>query len=536
MLAALGQASQLRHFADQQRERNALRDLATQEAISGFASGDPGWIARFAQASPGLFQIGLPLVQRGQDRARFDAMRQQYSPDAAPGGAPGPSRGGTTLRGLADVPEQWRGAVAASAQLRGVDPDDLANLLQTEGSNWNPNAVSPRGAVGLGQHMPATASELGIDPRDPHQSIDGAARYLAAQQQRFGRVGGMAAYNAGPGRVERATQNGVINLAALPAETQAYVSRLAGSAAPSGRLPAPRGAGMRLPPPELFARAVDEAALGNEAAQRFVQLWAPFMRQDAREPVETWRPMTAEERQQYNVPAGAAAQISDRGQVRLPGAAQTSVNIDQRAESEEAKAFGRELGSQAAAVFANADKARARLGQLDQFEALMNGFETGRLAPAQRTVAAWAGALGISPETMSRLGINPRASINGDTMSAIANAVTMQFIGSDGIPANNFSDADRKFIQEIGPQLATNPQANRIIIQGMRAAAQRALMQEELWLDARAGGQSFADFRRTWNRWVRENPLFPRPASAAEAAALPDGMYYIDPQNQLMQR
>ena len=101
----------------------------------------------------------------------------------------GPDRSsvGTLARaaGLAGAPEQWRGAIAASAQRAGVDPDDLANLIATE-SNWNPNAVSPRGAVGLGQHMPATASELGIDPRDPQRLVQGVDRLRGWMRQQPG--------------------------------------------------------------------------------------------------------------------------------------------------------------------------------------------------------------------------------------------------------------------------------------------------------------------------------------------------------------
>ena len=529
---------------------DALRaQLADREATAAAfrqfgpaaARGDETALSALAGIQPG-YSVAAPQLREIRQNRDFNALFPGGATQAAPpaGGATvgiaprSPNATPAALPGLAGAPEQWRGAIAASAQRAGVDPDDLANLIATE-SNWNPNAVSPRGAVGLGQHMPATASELGIDPRDPQQSIDGAARYLAQQQQRFGRTGGFAAYNAGPGRVAGAVQNGELNLASLPPETQQYVTRLAGGEGASIRQPLATSI-QGAPPPELFARVARLAAAGNEPAQRFVQMWSPFMLRQTPEVPETWNPMTPDQRTQYGVPSAVPAQISSRGQIRLPGTPQTNVTVDQRGETEEAKALGRELGQQAAAVFTNADKARNRLSQLDQFEALANGFQTGRLAPAQRTVAAWAGALGIPPETMARLGLNPNAAVNGDAMAAIANAVTMTFIGSDGIPANNFSDADRKFISEIGPQLSTNPVANRIIMQGLRAAAERSLMQEELWLQARSQGKSFADFRGQWNQWVRENPLFPRPTTPDEANNLPAGTFYITPDNQLVRR
>jgi soluble lytic murein transglycosylase-like protein len=76
-------------------------------------------------------------------------------------------------------------------------------LIQAE-SAFNPKALSPKGAVGLGQLMPGTAKQLGVDPHDMHQNLDGAARYLLAQLSTFGSVElALAAYNAGPHRIEQ---------------------------------------------------------------------------------------------------------------------------------------------------------------------------------------------------------------------------------------------------------------------------------------------------------------------------------------------
>jgi soluble lytic murein transglycosylase-like protein len=105
------------------------------------------------------------------------------------------------------------------AERYGLPPNVLLSLLHRE-SGFNPNAVSPRGATGIGQLMPGTARDLGVDPNDPMQNIEGSARYLRQQLDRF--EGNMplalAAYNAGPRRVAEAGN-------AIPgnAETQAYV-------------------------------------------------------------------------------------------------------------------------------------------------------------------------------------------------------------------------------------------------------------------------------------------------------------------------
>ena len=83
-------------------------------------------------------------------------------------------------------------------------PKQLFFNLVTAESNWDPLIVSPRGAIGLAQLMPGTAEELGVDPWDALDNLDGGARYLSQQYQRFGTWElALAAYNAGPGAVRR---------------------------------------------------------------------------------------------------------------------------------------------------------------------------------------------------------------------------------------------------------------------------------------------------------------------------------------------
>lgn len=92
----------------------------------------------------------------------------------------------------------------AAARKHGVPEDLFLRLVQQE-SGWNPGAVSPKGATGLAQLMPGTAQLVGVDINNPHENLDGGARYLRMMYDKFGTWKlALAAYNAGPGAVEDA--------------------------------------------------------------------------------------------------------------------------------------------------------------------------------------------------------------------------------------------------------------------------------------------------------------------------------------------
>lgn len=103
----------------------------------------------------------------------------------------------------------------------GVDSRLVAALISAE-SGGNQSAVSPAGAIGVGQLMPETAKELGVNPYDKLQNIEGTIKYLAQMLQRFGGdvSKALAAYNAGAGAVE--AYNGVPPYS----DTQAYVNNV----------------------------------------------------------------------------------------------------------------------------------------------------------------------------------------------------------------------------------------------------------------------------------------------------------------------
>lgn len=114
--------------------------------------------------------------------------------------------------------EVFRDLLFAESGMRHVD--DAGNV------KVNPES----GARGIGQLMPGTARELGVDPSDIVGNLQGSATYLARQLARFGDIEkAAAAYNAGPARLQRALREGGTNWrAALPVETQVYLNRIFG--------------------------------------------------------------------------------------------------------------------------------------------------------------------------------------------------------------------------------------------------------------------------------------------------------------------
>jgi len=123
---------------------------------------------------------------------------------------------------------KYEDLVLAEAQRQGLDPSLARHVLYKETGNLaNPeSAKSKAGALGVMQLMPKTAKMLGVDPLDPEQNIRGGVTYLKQMYDKYNDpVLAAAAYNAGPGRLDKALKGQ--GLTALPRETRMYIAGLA---------------------------------------------------------------------------------------------------------------------------------------------------------------------------------------------------------------------------------------------------------------------------------------------------------------------
>src|SRR6202034_1046171 len=156
--------------------------------------------------------------------------------------------------------------VKAASGAYKLDPDLVTSVIRAE-SGFNVHAISPKGAQGLMQLMPQTATQLGVkNAFDPQANVEAGTRYLRELLERynFDLIKALAAYNAGPQRVEQ--YNGVPPYY----ETKAYVARIVRDfnkkklAAKAASAPPPKSGPTTKPDP---ARTSPKAALASPLAQ-----------------------------------------------------------------------------------------------------------------------------------------------------------------------------------------------------------------------------------------------------------------------------
>ncbi len=463
------------------------------------------------------------------------------------------------------VPDQYKAPVFKAAVGQDLPPQLLASALRQE-SGFDPNAVSPKGAQGIGQFMPPTAREMGLsDPFNPQQAIPASAAYLRQNIDKFGGSvpQGVAAYNAGPGRVAQAGGD----MSRLPAETQQYVQNVMGPATQTGApLPpqqqqfgqaggaSPASAAVVDPLAQHYLSMANDQnrpmnerklALGmyfqqsqkapdykyEKVNERLIKL-DPTGRQAPTDVTPTGinnKPLTdPTERARFGIPADDKRpyQVDLTTNKLINPPAETRVNIDQRANSAFEDTYGKGMGERAIGTVNAGEKAATDVQNMRLLRNINNSISTGKLTQPGATIGAVMQAAGLDPKV---LGIDPNLPARAEVFNGLANSMIMGKLGgAGGFPTNNFSNTDRDFITKGLPQLGDRPEANDLKLQTAERLANLQVEKANAWLDARNAGTSYEKFERDWNKKLSGMNLFGdlmqgMPAAGGQTAPLPSG-------------
>lgn len=198
-----------------------------------------------------------------------------------------------------------------------------------------------------------------------------------------------------------------------------------------------------------------------------------------------------------------------------------SINIDQKQETAEAQAAGKAAGERRAAMFAAANKATDNLANLTRVQTLLDQIDQGKLQPSRMTISAWAKNLGVNDDFAKSIGLDPSKVGDAQAIQALTNELVLGKIGAGGLPANNFSDADRQFLSDTVPKLGNDPRANKIVIEAARrvqnANLQRAIDFQQWRSDPANKDRSFEDFELSRARATQQMDRFGDLRKQAEA-------------------
>jgi hypothetical protein len=230
---------------------------------------------------------------------------------------------------------------------------------------------------------------------------------------------------------------------------------------------------------------------------------------------------TPEERAKYGIGPDDRKPYQIGPDGKLHSAGGVAVTNDMRGESEEQKKLGQGAGERANKTMDAMQAAPGKLAQFAELEALLGRVKTGRIEPGRMNLSAWGKSLGVNDEWLTRVGLDPNGVGDAQALEKMVGRMMVDLIGKGGFPANNFSDADRKFLLGVFPQLADDPRANRLVVEVGRRAAQRDIEKGRAWnahrRDPANKGRSYDEFEADWAEQIERKDVLGDLRKEAEA-------------------
>lgn len=479
-----------------------------------------------------------------QEKANFDYSNKAGSVvdsilgggsvgSATPSSVPAVLTGG----GGAVPPETLAPLIQKASAATGIPVPVLTAQIKQE-SNFNPNAVGKAGEVGLMQILPSTAKDpgfgmQGVDPaalRDPETNIMFGANYLKAR-------GGKVDYN-NPSNVAKALTayngggdpNYAQNVSRFMPGQGGQPMQVAQNGPPQGMMGLGQAGGPAQPAQDTRIQQMQLLKIigdpyTNAATKAKAQAALGIITKDPNAEVDRALKLSQIQENQLKIrdwgQTEAGKKLTELGISRERAQAAlanpkdplfptinalygSGVNVTTNlgGQDAEAKAAGEKvggaLGDRQVSVENAYQTVPEKLQKVQLFRTLLNGVNTGAMAGTEGKIADLALGLGIQPDTLKSLGIDPSLPATQQSLQSAIASATVGMIGKGGFPANNFSDADRKFLLGTNVQLTNRPEANDVILKVQERTAQRELEAADSWRAAQKAGVSYKDWEQKW--------------------------------------
>lgn len=192
--------------------------------------------------------------------------------------------------------------------------------------------------------------------------------------------------------------------------------------------------------------------------------------------------------------------------VKKAGATSISNTVDMAGEKSEEQEMGKAAAKRADTMLSAASSAPDRLARVAQLRTVLSSIPTGPDANIRGQGVRWAKAVGISDDTLKSVGLDPNQATANEIANKIRSDLVLESIGSGGMPANNFSDADRRFLENKFPNLSNQPGSNEVVADTLEAVERRKMQMADEWDSYRAARQDagkparYSDFESAWRR------------------------------------